>query len=64
MGMMLRRWRERAIESEHKAEAEKHVAVPEADTAEPKAESDADTAEHEAAAKKPTKLKRAASSEK
>lgn len=54
MGMMLRRWRERAPEAEHEAEkpeveAKKH---------EPEEE------KPEAAAKKPTKLKRAASSEK
>ena len=54
MGMMLRRLRERAPESEREAdkpeaEAKKH---------EPEAE------KSEAAAKKPTKLKRAASSEK
>ena len=54
MGMMLRRWRERVTEAEHdaekpKADAKKH---------EPEEE------KHEAEAKKPTKLKRAASSEK
>lgn len=54
MGMMLRRWRERALEAEREAEkpeaaAKKH---------EPEAE------KSEAAAKKPTKLKRAASIEK
>ena len=54
MGMMLRRWRERAPEAEH--EAEKPEA--EAEKHEPEEE------KHEAAAKKPTKLKRAASREK
>ena len=54
MGMMLRRWRERVPEDEHdaekpKADAKKH---------EPEEE------KHESEAKKPTKLKRAASSEK
>lgn len=54
MGMMLRRWRERAPEAEH--EAEKPEAA--AKNHEPEEE------KPEAAAKKPTKLKRAASSEK
>ena len=54
MGMMLRRWRERAHEAEH--EAEKHDAA--AKKHEPEEE------KPKAAAKKPTKLKRAASSEK
>lgn len=54
MGMMLRRWRERSTEADHEAEkpeaaAKKH---------EPEEE------KPEAASKKPTKLKRAASSEK
>ena len=54
MGMMLRRWRERAPEAEHEAEK------PEA--AEQKHETEEEKPEAEA--KKPTKLKRAASSEK
>lgn len=54
MGMMLRRWRERAPEAEH--EAEKTEA--EVKKHEPEEE------KHEASAKKPTKLKRAASIEK
>ena len=54
MGMMLRRWRERAHEAEHEAEK------PEA--AEKKHEHEAEKPEVEA--KKPTKLKRAASIEK
>ena len=54
MGMMLRRCRERATEAEHDAEK------PKADAK--KHEPDED--KHEAEAKKPTKLKRAASSEK
>lgn len=54
MGMMLRRWRERAPEAEH--EAEKHD--DEAKKHEPEEK------KPEAAAKKQTKLKRAASSEK
>lgn len=54
MGMMLRRWRERAPEAEH--EAEKH------DDAAKKHEPE--EKKPEAAAKKQTKLKRAASSEK
>lgn len=64
MGMMLKRGRERAIESEYEADAEKSKVEPGADEVEPKAEADADTAEHEAKAKRPTKLKRAASSDK
>ena len=51
MGMMLKRGRERALEAER--EAEEPVAEPEADATKPEAE-----------AKKHTKLKRAASSEK
>ena len=54
MGMMLRRCRERATEAEH--EAEKPEAA--ANNHEPEEE------KHEAEAKKPTKLKRAASNEK
>ena len=54
MGMMLRRWRERDPEAEH--EAEKHEAA--AKKHEPEEE------KPKTAAKKPTKLKRAASSEK
>ena len=53
MGMMIRRGRKRALEAESKAKAEKPDAKPKADIAKPEAE-----------AKKPTKLKRAASSEK
>lgn len=54
MGMMLRRWRERAPEAEH--EAEKHDAAAKKHEPEEK--------KPEASAKKQTKLKRAASSEK
>ena len=54
MGMMLRRWRERATEAE--PEAEKPDAA--ANNHEPEED------KPEAAANKPTKLKRAASSEK
>ena len=54
MGMMLRRWRERAPEAEHEAEK------PEADAKKHEPEEE----KPEAASKKPTKLKRAASSEK
>lgn len=54
MGMMLRRWRERATEAEHDAEK------PEAEAKKHETEEE----KPEAAAKKPTKLKRAASSEK
>ena len=54
MGMMLRRCRERATEAEHDAEK------PEADAKKHEPEEE----KHEAEAKKPTKLKRAASSEK
>lgn len=53
MGMMLKRGRERALEAEREAETEEPVAEPEADATKPEAE-----------VKKPTKLKRAASSEK
>ena len=54
MGMMLRRWRERVPEAEHDAEK------PEAETKKYEHEEE----KPEAEAKKPTKLKRAASSEK
>ena len=54
MGMMLRRWRERAPEAEHEAEK------PKADAKKHETEEE----KPEAEAKKPTKLKRAASSEK
>lgn len=54
MGMMLRRWRERANEAEHEEDK------PEAAAKKHEPEED----KPEAASKKPTKLKRAASSEK
>ena len=54
MGMMLRRCRERATEAEHEAEKPKDDAK----------KHDTEEEKPEAAAKKPTKLKRAASSEK
>ena len=68
MGMMLRRWRERAPEAEPEAEKPEAAAnnhEPEAEK--PEAEANKHETEEEkpeAEAKKPTKLKRAASSEK